>query len=99
MSLVPPAVCAQLNLRHGEGLVKRSARSFSRRFLGRPFLPLEEQRAQVLGENSIVLKFFQIARPSQRSGCEKLQAKHRPILHGDSVLGEKRQIELEPKNT
>jgi hypothetical protein len=80
------------------GLVKRSARSFSQRFLGRSFLPFPEQRTQVLGKNLVVLKSLPIARPGQRSGGEKLQAKHRPFLHGDSVPGEKRQIEFEAKN-
>jgi hypothetical protein len=46
-----------------------------------------------------VLQFFQKARPGQKSGPEQLQTKRRSFLHGDAVLGKKRQIELEAKDT
>ena len=74
-------------------------RKFSQRFFGRLSFPFQEQRAKVLGENLVVLKFFQTARTGQRSVCEKVEAKHRSFLHGDLVLSEKRQIEFEAKDT
>lgn len=65
----------------------------------RPPFRLQEQWAQILGKRSIVLKLLQEARPGCESGFQQLKTKYWPFLHGNLVLGEKREIEFDREDT